>query len=218
MSDASAAPIALMGGTFDPVHNGHLRAAWEASAWLGARVRLMPANVPPHRPQPQAPAAARAAMLRLALHGQERLVVDDRELRRDSPSFTVDTLRELRAEVGARHPLVLLVGEDAFAGLASWREWRELFALTHFGVMTRPGHEPAWPGELQAEVAGRECALDGDWRSAPAGFVLRLDVTALEISATAIRQQLAVGEEPRYLVPEAVLAAIRAEGWYTRRA
>lgn len=208
--------LALFGGTFDPVHYGHLRSAWEASQLLDADVALMPASVPPHRPQPFVPAAARVEMLDAALAGQSRLVVDARELRRDGPSYSVDTLREVRGEVGPQRALVLIVGADAFAGLPTWHEWRALFDLAHIAVLARPGHEPALAPELAAELERRRAAPDSAWRESPAGAIVSLAVTPLEISATDIRRRIAAGEEPRFLLPDAVWALIRARGWYRR--
>lgn len=199
-------PLAILGGTFDPVHNGHLRAAWEAAEALDAEVHLVPAHVPPHRPAPVAGAAQRVAMLRAALGGQQRLVLDTRELRREGPSWTVDTLHDLRAELGPQRPLVLLVGADAFAGLASWHRWRELFELAHVGVLTRPGAAAGLPPELAAEVAPRRVERADALRAAAAGRVLAIAVTALDISASQVRAALADGRSPRYLVPSALLA------------
>ncbi len=193
-------PLAIFGGTFDPVHLGHLSVAWEASELLDADVRLMPASVPPHRPAPTASAAQRVAMLRAALQGQSRLTLDTRELEREGPSYTIDTLLELRAEQGDR-PLVLLIGADAFAGLPSWHRWRELFDLAHIGVLSRPGVEAVLPDELQREIADRRVDEAAAWRHASAGKVIQLEVTPLEISATRIRELLASGREPRYLLP-----------------
>ena len=198
-------PLAILGGTFDPVHLGHLRAAWEAAEALDAEVRLMPAHVPPHRPAPVASAVQRVAILRAALTGQDRLTLDTRELDRTGPSYTFDTLAALRAEIGAR-PLVLLIGSDAFAGLPHWHRWRELFALAHFGVLTRPGHVPPLPPELAAEAAPREVVGADALRANPHGHVLRIAITQLEISATRIRDLLREGREPRWLVPDALLA------------
>lgn len=206
--------LALFGGTFDPVHDGHLRAAWEAAEQLQAQVRLMPANVPPHRPQPALSAAQRVELLELALAGQDRLILDTRELRREGPSYTVDTLHELRAEIGPERPLVLLLGTDAFAGLPSWNRWLQLFELAHIAVMTRPGPAREFAPALAAQIAARQVELGGDWRRHGAGRILGVDVTDLDISATAIRNQLAQGQEPRYLLPEAVLDRIRSAGWY----
>jgi len=207
-------PLAILGGTFDPVHNGHLRGAWEAAEALDAEVRMVPARTPPHRPPPIADVVGRVALLRAALAGQDRLALDTRELDRDGPSYTVDTLASLRADIGPERPLVLLVGADAFAGLASWHLWRELFALAHIGVLTRPGGEHALPAELAAFVDGRRTPrLHG-----PAGQVIDIAITPLDIAATAIREAFAAGNEPRYLIPEscftdpALLAPYRALG------
>lgn len=193
-------PLAIFGGTFDPIHIGHLTVAWEAAELLDAEVRLMPANVPPHRPPPLATPEERVAMLRAALAGQSRLTLDTRELDRSGPSWTIDTLRELRAEQGDR-PLVLLLGADAFAGLPSWHHWRELFDLAHIGVLSRPGVDTAWPDALAQEVATRRVHDVSALRVAPAGTLIELAVTPLEISATRIRDLLAAGRDPRFLLP-----------------
>ncbi len=200
-------PLALFGGTFDPIHNAHLRVAWEAAEFLSADVRLLPASVPPHRDQPRASAQQRAALVRAALVGQDRLVLDTRELHREGPSYTFDTLAELRAEVGDAHPLVLLVGADAFAGLPGWHRWRELFDLAHVGVLTRPGHDGALPTELRTKIASRRCSEVRGLHEAPAGRVLPIPVTPLDISASQVRALLASGREPRWLVPDALFAS-----------
>ncbi|MEW9623647.1 nicotinate-nucleotide adenylyltransferase [Rhodanobacter geophilus] len=196
----STRPLAIFGGTFDPIHIGHLTVAWEAAELLDAEVRLMPANVPPHRSPPLASAAERVAMLRAALAGQSRLVLDARELERDGPSYTVDTLHELRAEQGAR-PLVLLLGADAFAGLPTWNRWRELFDFAHVGVLSRPGAEVARPAVLAEEVAARRVDNVAALHAEPCGKLVELAVTPLEVSATRIRELLAAGRDPRYLLP-----------------
>lgn len=193
-------PLALFGGTFDPVHLGHLSVAWEAAELLDAEVRLMPANVPPHKPAPLATPDQRVAMLHAALQKQDRLTVDTRELRREGPSYTYDTLRELREEQGAR-PLVLLLGADAFAGLPTWHRWRELFDVAHLGVLSRPGAEVELPHTLWAEIDTRRTEDVSALRAKPAGCVIELAVTPLEISATRIRELLAAGRDPRYLLP-----------------
>ncbi|HSS06306.1 MAG TPA: nicotinic acid mononucleotide adenylyltransferase, partial [Rhodanobacteraceae bacterium] len=141
-----------------------------------------------------------------ALAGQDRLVLDERELRREGPSWTIDTLIELRDEIGAERPLVLLVGADAFLGLPSWHRWGEMFDYAHIGVLTRPGHEIATlPTELRIKVASRRTNDPGALRETPSGRVLPMPVTPLEISATWIRDVLAAGGEPRYLMPDSVI-------------
>ena len=209
-------PIAILGGTFDPVHLGHLRVAWEAAEALDAEVRLMPAHVPPHRAAPLASAAQRVAMLEAALAGQQRLTLDTRELRRDGASYTVDTLCELRAELPVTQALILLLGADAFAGLPTWHRWRELFEHAHIVVLTRPGHSAALPAELTVEIAPRRVASRAELRLAAAGKVLDLPVTPLEISASAVRALLAAGREPRWLLPDALCADARLLAPYRR--
>jgi nicotinate-nucleotide adenylyltransferase len=206
LPQAGVKAIAILGGTFDPVHNGHLRVAWEAGEALDADVWLMPANMPPHRASPVASAAQRVALLRAALAGQLRLQLDERELRRARPSYTVDSLREMRAESGSDRPLILLIGADAFAALTTWHEWRALFGLAHIAVLTRPGHDLDLPLELGAEIAPRRVHLAAELRGSAAGRVLGLPVTPLEISASAVRALLAEGREPRWLGPDALLA------------
>jgi nicotinate-nucleotide adenylyltransferase len=199
-------PLALLGGTFDPVHIAHLAVAWEASELLDADVRLMPAAVPPHRPPPVADATTRVALLRAALQGQDRIGVDTRELARGGPSYTVDTLAELREEVGER-PLVLLLGADAFAGLPGWHHWHLLFRFAHIGVLSRAGHAGEWPAELAREAAPRQVADPRLTHTRPAGMVVPLEVTPLDISATRIRQLLGAGRDPRWLLPPGLLDA-----------
>ena len=196
-------PLAIFGGTFDPVHIGHLSVAWEAAELLDAEVRLLPASVPPHRVAPLANAQQRVAILHAALQGQSRLTLDTRELDRDGPSYTFDTLTELRAEQGGR-PLVLLLGADAFAGLPGWHRWRELFDVAHIGVLSRPGVDVSLSDELRQEIARRRVEDAAALRALPAGRLVELTVTPLEVSATRIRELLAAGRDPRYLLPAGV--------------
>lgn len=193
-------PLAIFGGTFDPVHLGHLCVAWEAAELLDADVLVMPSGIPPHRPPPIASAAQRAALLQVALRDQSRLILDTRELKDSGPSYTVDTMVELRAEQGNR-PLVLLLGADAFAGLPGWHGWQRLFELAHIGVLSRPGEQAVFPESLIEATHGRW--VDGaiELTTQPAGKLIALAVTPLEISATRIRELLSAGREPRYQLP-----------------
>ena len=208
--------IVLYGGTFDPVHNGHLAIARAAAQALGSVVRLMPAADPPHRPAPGASAQQRAHMLDLPVQGDPDLCVDRRELEREGPSYTVQTLRELRA-ADPRVPVALLVGADSFLGLPGWREWKELFALTHFVIADRPGD--AWrpetlPEALAAEADGRWTDDPADLSAAPAGRLLALGQPLHEASATELRSRIAGGRPWRHLVPAAVADHIHAQGLY----
>jgi nicotinate (nicotinamide) nucleotide adenylyltransferase len=209
------------GGTFDPVHLGHLAIARAARDALRCDVRLVPAADPPHRAPPGADAAHRARMLDLALAGEDGLRVDLRELRRaalrpDAPSYTVDTLRELRAEYGEAAPLALLVGADSLLGLPTWREWRTLFRLAHFVVAGRPGCplDGPLPPELEQALRGRWTGDPRELRAAPAGLVYRLGQPLHPGSATEVRRSIAAGEPWEALVPPAVAAYIRREGLY----
>ncbi len=205
---------AIFGGTFDPIHFGHLRVAFEVAELLDATVRMMPAAVPPHREQPGADAGHRLAMLELALRGQTRLIADARELLRSGPSYSIDTVIGLRAELPENAPLVLLVGADAFAGFSTWHRWREIFEHAHVGVLTRPGHGGVFEAELAGEWYARRVQDVEMLRTEPAGAILPIEVTALDLSATMIRDLLREGREPRYLMPDAVVDYIAAQGLY----
>ena len=208
------------GGTFDPVHNGHLAIAAAARDELDCVVRLMPAADPPHRAAPGADAAQRARMLELAVVGEPGLLVDRRELGRQGPSYTIDTLRQLRGELGWDQPLALLVGADSFIGLPSWHEWRGLFTYTHFVVAQRPGTplDGDLPRALVGEMQGRWADSAEEIRGTPAGKVLRLRQPLHTGSATEVRRLIATGAPWQQLVPAAVAVFIQAEGLYSRPA
>jgi nicotinate-nucleotide adenylyltransferase len=207
-------PIGIFGGTFDPIHFGHLRTAFELLQALRlAEVRLMPAGSPPHRGVPLCDAEHRLAMVRAAIVGQPGFVVDDREIRRDGPSYSVTTLRELRAEAPAR-PVCLIVGMDAFLGLPQWHEWRSLLELAHVVVAHRPGWAAPASGTLGELLAERGTARVEDLHEAVAGRIHVRSVTPLEISSTDLRNLIVSGSDPRYLLPDAVRAIIRDTGCY----
>lgn len=198
--------IGVLGGTFDPIHYGHLRPADEAREKLGlSEVRLIPAARPPHRAEPLAPARERLAMARLAAKDFPGLVVDERELHRDGPSYTVTTLESLRAEQGPAVPVCLLLGADAFAGFSTWHRWQEIPALAHLIVLRRPESavtaDPAsWPEWARHRVA----RVAKELVTAPAGRVIFADVSPQDISATDLRRRVAQDETIAGLVPPAV--------------
>lgn len=212
------------GGTFDPVHNGHLAIACAVRDTLVAQLRLLPAADPPHKGETHADAAQRARMLDLAIAGERGLTVDRRELRRDGPSYSVDTLRELRAELGPQAPIVWLVGSDSLAALHTWHRWRELFRLAHILAVERPGSRVDADGlersapEVYAEVSPRRRGA-GDLHATPAGgfAVLALDQPRPE-SSTELRRRIGAGEPWRGWVCPAVADYIARHGLYSRPA
>ncbi len=208
--------IGVLGGTFDPVHHGHLRMALEAAELLGLdELRMIPVNTPALRTQPVAGPEHRLAMLRLATAGVPGLTVDDRELRRGGVSYSVDTLREIRLEAGDHHRLCMIVGEDAFAGLERWKEWPRLLDYAHVVVLTRPGDTSA-PGPALAAWTAEHLAADSDvaLQAASRGRILRLALTQLAISSTQLRALLAAGRNPRFLLPGPVLDYIHEHRIY----
>jgi len=213
-----AGPLGILGGTFDPIHFGHLRMAEEARQSLGLEaVRLIPAGQPPHREQPGTPAARRLEMVELAAANVPMLEVDPAEVLAPQASYTILTLERLRAELGPNRPLVLLLGVDAFLGLTSWHRWRELFAHAHFAVATRPGyslHEQRMGDALAAEFHQRFTPRAQVLSTCPAGLITAFSMTPLAISATAIRASLAHGGSPRFLLPDVVLDYIQDHHLY----
>ena len=205
----------LYGGTFDPVHAGHVAVAAAARAALGAGVAFLPAADPPHRAAPGASAEQRAQMLERAIAGERGFAVDRRELHRAGPSWTVETLRELRGERGPDVPLAWLMGADAFRGLADWHEWRALFGLAHFVVAVRPGHElDPLPADLARACAGRWVDRPGALAQRPAGGLFRLEMPLHPASATELRRRLRAGEPHGGWLAAPVADFIRAQGLY----
>ncbi|MDR2870976.1 MAG: nicotinate-nucleotide adenylyltransferase [Xanthomonadaceae bacterium] len=180
------------GGTFDPVHDGHLAIARAACEALNSEVTLMPAADPPHRAAPGADAQQRCAMLELAIADDPRLRIDRRELLRTGPSYTVDTLQDLRSEYGEDAPLALLIGADSLLALPDWRRWRDLFALTHLIVAERPGSLLGgdWPAPLAEMIEGRWTQRAAALVESPAGSLYRLHQPLRIESATRIRQEI----------------------------
>ena len=217
MRAALRPPVGVFGGTFDPVHFGHLRPALELLEQLSLqRLHLIPSAVPPHRAQPHATVEQRLAMLKLAVAEQTGFVVDERELRRSGPSYMVDTLLSLRAEVGET-PLCLILGVDAFLGLPEWHQWQRLIELAHIVVAHRPGwtlDEKSTPQVLRQALQGHWMGDVAELSQRVAGGVLLQSVTQLDISATDIRERIAAGKSANYLLPAAVWQYIQVQDLY----
>jgi len=211
----AAGPIGVLGGTFDPIHNAHLRIAQLALDVLEVgRVLWIPTGAPGYRTPPVAGAEDRLAMLRRAVAGEPRYTIDSRELAPEASGYSVDTLGALRAEVGTAVPLVLLVGTDQFAKLDTWHRWRELFTLAHLGVFARPGWVPDSNAAPYAELQARRAPPRGDWRSRACGAVIPVEMPPLDISATALRAAIGRGEDVSNMVPKAVLGYIHSHHLY----
>ena len=210
-------PIGIFGGTFDPIHYGHLRTAFELWQSLRlAQVRFLPTGDPPHRDASLAPPELRLQMVKAAIAGQSAFVADDREMRRTGLSYSVDTLLDLRREYPERS-LCLLLGMDAFLGMPHWHRWREIFELAHVVVAHRPGWKAPITGPLGEVMVDRGTGSVRDLHAAAAGRVYVHAVTQLEISSTELRQLILAGRDLRYLVPDAVRELIMASGCYARR-
>lgn len=202
-------PLGLFGGTFDPVHFGHLRLAEESISHLGlAGVRWIPAGQPPHRTTPQVTGQQRLQMVLRSTAGNPRFSVDASEVEATAPSYTVHTLERLRTELGTEQSLVLLVGADAFAGLPTWHRWRDIFALAHVAVSHRPGfpvEANSLPHALASEFNDRRLADPAALQNRSAGGIVTFAMTQLAISATQIRTLLSNEKSARYLLPDPVL-------------
>lgn len=200
-----------MGGTFDPVHYGHLRAALEVTELFKLdQLKLIPCARPSHRNQPQTPDYMRADMLALAIKHYANLSLDTRELHRPGKSYTVDTLASLREEL-PEHPLLLFIGTDAFNQLTSWYQWQRLFDYAHIVVLARPNTElPTLNAFCQQRLAQQRDELSQHL----AGLLYLQTITQLDISATAIRQLIAQGKNPGFLLPDAVIEYIHQHRLY----
>jgi len=210
MDSTKKVPLILFGGTFDPVHRAHISAALAVSKVLGnADVYLLPNALPPHRAQPVASSAQRVAMLKLATRDHPQLHVDERELHRSGPSWTIDTLAELRA-LHPDTPMVLVLGADSFASLHQWHRWQDYPALCHLAVLPRPGAATPSSAALNAFAEATASRL----LQQPAGLRLMLSSPLMDVSASAVRRALIKNDHSPAL-DQAVLAHIHQHGLYT---
>jgi len=215
LSSARPAPLAVFGGTFNPVHYGHLRSALELVEKLGLeQLRLMPSAVPPHRDEPECSAAHRAAMVELAVEGEPRLACDPRELHRPGTSYTIDSLAELRAELGGSRSLCMVLGGDAVLGITGWHRWEELLDFAHIVIIARPGWSLPGSGEVADWLDAHRVRGAAALAERPAGGILVEELRPLDISSTEIRDLLAEHRSARYLLPQTVLDYIHLNKLY----
>lgn len=211
---ALAPPIGVFGGTFDPIHHGHLRLALEVREALGlSEVRLVPNRAPPHRDMPTMPADRRARWIESAIAETPGLRLDSRELERPGPSFTVDTLSALRGELPDT-PLCLIVGMDAFAGFLQWRDPARVLELAHLVLVERPGTRVALGHELANLVSIRSVSAPSRLSESRAGLIYACAITPLAIASRQIRELAAGGRSARYLLPDAIWFEIEQEDLY----
>ncbi|MDG1165758.1 MAG: nicotinate-nucleotide adenylyltransferase [Porticoccaceae bacterium] len=207
--------IALFGGTFNPVHTGHLRVATELAELLHVRsVRMMPCAFPPHRGAPQASAQQRLDMLNAAIANQSLLVADDLELQRTEPSYSIDTLELVRQQIGAVQPLFFCIGMDALAKIDTWQRWRELLGHCHIVVSSRPETERPKTGAVAEWIDAHRCDDLAILQQSPAGKVHFCEMTMLDLSSTEIRRKLARGENIQFMTPDAVVNYIQQHHLY----
>jgi nicotinate-nucleotide adenylyltransferase len=210
----SIEPVALLGGTFDPVHYGHLRCAEEARLKLGLKTLfLLPAGIPPHRDKPRTTTRQRLDMLELAQREFPSLKIDERETRRSGPSYMVDTLRELREEF-SQNPLLLLIGQDAANLLHTWSRWQQLFSLAHIVILTRPFARMEYRRQVADQIQRRLLADPQKLLSSKAGGVLQLEVASIDVSATQIKSAVRRGGALESFMPKTVIDYIHENRLY----
>lgn len=206
----------LFGGTFDPIHYGHLHPVAALAQQIGLQqITLLPNNVPPHRPQPKASATQRVAMIKLAITDQWLFHLDERELKRAAPSWTVETLSELRKEYTPQQPLAFIIGQDSLLSLHTWHRWQKLLSLCHLLVCKRPGYPVQMPNNQQQWLDEHLTHEIATLHNTPAGKIFLADTPYISISASEIRQRCLLGDSLDNLLPSSVIAYIEREKLYT---
>lgn len=209
---------ALFGGTFDPIHYGHLRPVQALAKQVGLeKVILLPNHVPPHRPQPEATASQRLEMVKLATQDNPLFAIDTRELEKNSPSYTIETLTELRREMGPEKPLAFIIGQDSLLSIHSWHGWEQILNNCHLLVCARPGYATQFSDPKMQNWLLEHQTTDATILNQVAnGYIFIGDTPLMNISATDIRKKLSSGDTCRDLIPEAVLQYIHQQHLYQR--
>ena len=220
MSNSGSPLVGIFGGTFDPIHYGHLRIAEEIVETVGLqKMYFVPAGIPRLRHSPVASPQHRVEIVRLAIQKNPDFVLDEREIYRDSVSYSIDTAREFKQEFGEEVRLCLVLGADAFIKLSEWNNWKELFNLCHFLVSTRPGYTLTIIKELLSKELREECSQrwvsnTESLKKNASGLIFIASTTMLDISATTIRAHIAVGRSVRHLVPSVTVNYISENKLY----
>ncbi len=205
--------IAIIGGTFDPIHFGHLRPALDIAEKLSLEeVRFIPSATPPHRWKPEASAEDRINMVKLAIEGIKPFILDDREYHREGASYTIDTLKSIRSEIGADQSFSMILGLDAFKSFTSWKDWKDIVETCHIVIAARPGYDI--DSTLDDYLTSRVTQNSDDLKKHAAGKLFFCDVTQLDISATMIRQKLKNKQSCDYLTPVKVCNYIQTHKLY----
>jgi len=220
MSNSGAPLVGIFGGTFDPIHYGHLRVAEEIVETVGLqKMYFVPAGMPRLRYSPVASSQHRVEIVRLAIQKNPDFVLDEREIYRDGVSYSIDTVREFKQEFGEEVRLCFILGADAFIKLPEWNNWKELFNLCHFIVSTRPGYSLTLIKELLSKELREECSQrwvsnTESLRKDTSGLIFIASTTMLDISATSIRAHIAAGRSVRHLVPSVTVNYISKNKLY----
>ncbi|WP_036300182.1 nicotinate-nucleotide adenylyltransferase [Methylotenera sp. L2L1] len=212
--------IGILGGTFNPIHYGHLRMAQELAESLGIdSIRFIPAANPPHKSTYNISASHRAAMVNLAIADNPLFRIDEQELNRAGHSYTIDTLQNLRDELGHDVSIILFMGSDAFTQFDTWHRWQEIITLCHIALVQRPQTSKTEPSRklsptLESFLHNHYTETSDDLHTSPAGYITMRQITALDISSTAIRDAFQQGKATRYLMPDSVIDYIQAHQLY----
>ncbi len=207
--------IGILGGTFDPIHFGHIKPTLDLLTLVPLdEIRFIPCRVPPHRPQPHASAHHRWRMVEIVANHQTGFVADSRELRREGPSYTIETLEDLHRDLGAANHLCLIMGNDAFCSFTQWYRWQDILTLAHILVMKRPGVSLPTHGDAAQLLQRARLRRPEELLNTHGGGILPCEVSQVNVSATAVRACIRAGEQPRFLIPGPVWAYIRREKLY----